>query len=161
MGEEKAGTPGAQKVGGPPLRPPRALGPDGCEGSLRASTTRILHKHETRGFAGWNLGLAVSSSSLPPTLSHLLFFPTLAGQQLLALKLQTLAAERDLRDQPSGFQNVALTDLEGLPEMNRCAAGASTLVSDWPPCLHFCGGRSSLAKKTRILSFFFPLPHTL
>lgn len=147
MGEEKAGTPGAQKVGGPPLRPPRALGPDGCEGSLRASTTRILHKHETRGFAGWNLGLAVSLSSLPPPLSHLLFFPTLVGQQLLALKLQTLAAGRDLRDQPSGFQNVALTDLEGLPEMNRCAAGASTLVSDWPPVCIFVGEGAPWLKK--------------
>lgn len=141
MGEEKAGTPGAQKVGGPPLRPPRALGPDGCEGSLRASTTRILHKHETRGLAGWNLGLAISLSSLPPLLPPPLLSHThrAARQPLLALKLQTLAAGRDLRDQPSGFQNVALTDLEELPEMNRCVARAITLVSDWPPVCIFVG----------------------
>ena len=74
VGEEKTGAPGAQDVGAPPLLLPRALGPDRCEGRLRASTTRILHKHELKGLlAGtWVLPFVFSSlpSVPPPLLSH-------------------------------------------------------------------------------------------
>ena len=74
VGEEKTGAPGAQDVGDPPLLLPRALGPDRCEGRLRASTTRILHKHELEGLlAGtWVLPFVFSSlpSVPPPLLSH-------------------------------------------------------------------------------------------
>ena len=81
VGEEKMGTPGAQDVGGPPLLLPRALGPDGCEGRLRASTTRILHKHELEGLLSgtWVLPLVrILFTPLSPTTSS---FPHSQGSR--------------------------------------------------------------------------------